>query len=57
MDEYLWKQIEIEFLDTLYKQKGAIEVNLLQQIFKVTYEIDQSFFNMILNKAIEKSIA
>lgn len=53
MDENLWKQIEIEFLDMLYKQKGAIEVNMLQHIFKVTYEIEQHLFNMILNKAVE----
>lgn len=53
MDENLWKQIEIEFLDMLYKQKGAIEVYALQQIFKVTYEIDQSLFDRILNKAVE----
>lgn len=53
MDENLWKQIEIEFLNMLYKQKGAIEVNMLQHIFKVTYEIDQRLFNMILNKAVE----
>lgn len=54
MNEKLWEQIEIELLDMLYKQKGAIEVTLLQHMFEMTYEIEQSLFDMSLNKAVEK---
>lgn len=54
MNEKLWEQIEIELLDMLYKQKGATEVTSLQHMFEITYEIEQSLFDMSLNKAVEK---
>ena len=54
MSEKLWKDIEIDFLNQICVNKGAIGVNDLQSILETAYGLKEYLFNKILDDVTEK---